>query len=208
MTAYAYSQNIFDKPHHYTYTPFDGMEFLKSYFSARQLCIQILSDSEKKNRILDRVKVQPSLDYEQAHNWLDSVRCTKEVPLADILKNLYSALIFENPRSEMDRKQFLDVFLKKYEVFKQLYAFYNGLTLRKIGAEPAALSCYIYLSMLCIISYVKCGSLKYLNCALKINDRLCGTIQQCKSDLSAPLLLSALQLETQEICSLMRKKGL
>jgi len=87
----------------------------------------------------------------------------------EVLEKLESKFDFPTSKHKQNiLEQFaIDYLLKQYEVKKEI--------------PDTSLETYAYITIGCLETYEKTLNLKYLNCALKINDMICSKINKLKT---------------------------
>ena len=105
----------------------------------------------------------------------------------------------------------LSVFCKKFEVFKRIFSVYNNKSMKLKKASDDYKNIFVYGLISCsfLFYYKKTNNLKFLNCALKINDLLCSIIDKIKEGDSFVQMLICynLILESEIINEMIKSRG-
>lgn len=186
-------KNTFDSPDYYKYSEFKGVEYLQDYFKSRQAVYDSLY--LKINKPIDN-KLFFITDYSLGNSDYD-------MDTLFMLDQLQYQLL--NKKDIKEIQKFLDIFVKKYEVFRKIFDRYTS-SYRKIGDEFRNYRIYIDLSF-CLLSYYEMtNNLKFLNCALKINDMTCSIHEQLSKPVDIVCFLRTIKLETEFILKLIKNK--
>ncbi len=166
---YPYSkENLFINQQKYQMTKFVGKEFLLAYKNSRSHVINYL---EKNFEILTLENLIPKLQ-----NLLSSYDKNSEPKIiisTQILLKSFIAIFKNNLQSS--EKNLIDKFLKKFEIKKMIFYSYDQ-NFVVLDDNYNDLLNYLLLSGICELSHEQNSNLKFLNCALKINDVICSQI--------------------------------
>ncbi len=182
-------------------SPFEGSEFLNSYVNARKKAIEILN--QKNKELLDFTNVIKNFQS-RALNFNFSQTRKIKINTEDLL--IYFCYNIQNKSIDNDILKIIDIFVKKFEIKKRIFNFYNS----EFKEEPNDyynLRNYILLSIICIFRYINSKNLKYLNTTLKINDTICSQINKINNQIDSSLLNFILKSEIEQISNLCSKKG-
>ena len=198
MTTYNYSSmNLLEYPQKYQMSPFEGKDFILAYLNSRKKIIELLQKNKKKSflEILEKIKRFPENDLE---NLPDVINLEKFLSLL-----LYNLL--EEKQIDMTDK-YINLFLKKFEIKKKLYSFYNS-DFKEINNNFKNIHNYVLLTIIFQIKYKKLKSLKYLNTILKLNDVICSQYNNLK-EIDEELTFHLLSNEIDFVKELCYKKGI
>ena len=140
--------------------------------------------------------------------WLNALNNLQSVAITDILSDLSFIITHCNQTDLKNVSPIINKFLKKYEVFKRIFTFYEGKTLKKVDSDYRSSQVYIALAVNFALYYCRTKNQKYLNVLLKINDAICSIEQEFHSIPDILLTYTSINLETDSIRSLMNEKGL
>lgn len=188
--SYTYSQeNQFEKPCSYMYTPYGGKSFLLNFFESRQNYFKKLNFFPEINLLFAKIKnsFESSLDLTEETDvirFLNEFNRTEEINVTDLFKKINYFFWFTNLQDTNSFKPILDIFCKKYEVFKRIFTFYkrNKNKLKKSSNNYMDVSIYSLVSLSFLFFFEKTRNLKFLSCALKINDLLCSVFDIIKNE--------------------------
>ena len=221
MNVYKYSN--FDRlkvPNSYMYTEYIGNQFIEIYYQNRQSIINFYQSDEYRNtlnnknlHIMNKLKFQINkfIDkFEIAYkdfNFTDEDKSLSEIQIPykgeilnreaniDINEVLnYVIYDFNNSSSEFSRKLYLNKLLRKFEVRKKIYRFYDQ-NFRESYGRFDDLEIYLKLKIALIIYYTESLEIQYLNTILKISDTLCSQSFSLLKTLPYKLHLMAIQSE-------------
>jgi len=123
--------------------------------------------------------------------------------------NVQLLSIFQDLSEDSGRtnKSAIDWYVQRFEVRKRLFSEYDLQTGRPIEQGGYGdISNYMLLSAICGKSYAAFGSLKYLNCFLKLNDTLLS-LPSNMTDQQILLLQALITLEVTYVEELASHKG-
>lgn len=227
-------QNRLDFPHSYQYTKFEGKEFLSDYFSSRKhickhalaLAQPLFSNIEAPSNffhklslwVLDEIRERNILVTEKETDACFSFLYQDFLVSITSVDNLYqknelldtrqilltSAHQLINSENNATLYELLSFYVKKYEVTKKLYSCYKNHNKKPASLDFRDPLIYNLLSFCLLRYYAKNPELKFLNCALKLNDAVCSM----KDDNPGNLLntIINLYLEIKAIYSLIDQK--
>lgn len=210
--SYEYSaQNRLELPHKYMYTQYGGKDFLQEYFLSRKGALETIKEKLKSNPMTQSYDF---LNYTTAE--LLSVKFTipfSQVDLGTIIKtnfltkDLMMALVPKiNNEEQLPRAyELLSIFNKKFEVAKKIFDSYTP-EFKKNGEEGKNTLNYSLLSFNLLLYHGKHRNLKFLNCALKLNDLLCSVAEKIPSE-ELLLVERVLEMEKELIIKLMAQQG-
>ena len=232
---YQYTKtDLLQNPQYYMYTNYVGLEFINDYINDRynnllriitksshnqhfQDYIKLLNgdnnklDNVTKDKIKDEVieslkrrKYFPQ--YEQSTSGLLSyIENNSKVNAKQLFDNIAYLILLKKKEEIRPLCYILDVFTKKFEVFKRIYEEYSG-SLKKIGENYQKLDHYIIMSFTMIYFYNIGKNLKYLNVSLKLNDLICSSKQTIGSKDDLIILYYSIILELESINNLIMVK--
>ncbi|MGG7147237.1 hypothetical protein ACQPVA_10575 [Clostridium butyricum] len=162
---YKYGErNLLEEPEKYFFSQYNGSNFVKAYFQNRLNMIEKLKSSND-------YKIYNDLEQYLGENRKnDIVKVKNEIISTQFLRVLLEEIINDNIK---DKKKYLDILLKKYEVTKKIFSEYDN-NFKAISNEYNNIENYCLLSICCCFYYKKIRNLKYLNVSIKINDMLCS----------------------------------
>ncbi len=215
------------------YTNYKGVEFINNYIDDRKNnllriinqhndnqhfrnYINLLNGNDKKldsfikdkmkNEVLESLKKRKYFSKYKlnASSLLDSIKENSKVNSKQLFDNLaYLILIKEEETASLI--YLLDVFTKKFEVFKRIFEEYSG-SLKKIGDNYRKIDLYIIISFTMVYFYYTGKNLKYLNVSLKLNDLICSREKTICSKDDLIILFYSITLELRAIDNLMMVK--
>ena len=200
-----------NSPHKYMYTSYLGKDFLITYFTSRNEFIE-RDDPSKDMAMPEIIRCLGGMDMKD-HD-VKSVLAgfaekEKKIDTTEVLADL--ALILLNDDIEDDHVySILDPFCGRYEVSKRIYDSYiwKGERLKPDSERYQTLANYALLSF-CMIHYYEISkNLKFLNCALKVNDLLCSLSEEkLEPEALRTLIVHNLLAETKHIENIMKRSG-
>ena len=181
-------------PHNYMYTSYHGKPFLLAYIKDRTDKIDF---NQNKSLYEIFVEILAMLEKSTKGITTDVDKTETVFILRDILKNMITNEKQNSVYAGLSR------FIKRYEVTKKVYAYYdeNG----KAYGSYDALKPYLYLSLACLVYFSKYKNLKMLNCALKLGDVFSSRSYKIKNK---KLLRLCFQLEINSVDTVMEKAGI
>lgn len=193
--SYAYSQgDRLLEPHKYMYTPFEGPGFLRAYFEDRAAVARGNSPGEA---LVDEARRALNA---RGGGW------GEQGTSAALLERSARALLDGAGASEMSSALAnLSEFVRKYEVSKKIHRRYPDGG-RKGEGGHLEMAPYLLLALGCALQARLGGTLKYLNCLLKLGDLLVSRRVVLTADETA-LARPVLALETQLVRELMVRQG-
>ena len=194
---YEYSKiNRIEKPHNYMYTKYEGKEFFKKYFDCRKSCINTTNIIDDKDLLL---KINNNFKKQNIKDFLKEYKSIEVIDTKQALEKI--AIILNSSDKEISQLYpVLSDFCKKYEISKKIYSSYkkSPSSLKPNSDEFKELYDYCLLSF-CLLSYYKISNnLKFLNCAIKINDMLCSVIDLIKNEKEIIRILTYENLTIEE----------
>jgi len=198
MLKYPYSSgNLLKKPQKYQMSPFQGKIFLSSYFNSRKKIIQIIEKNKQNHsdEILNQFIKSINIKHE---NFSENIFLEKF--LLFLLSNLLK--MTKDPKID----EYVDKFLKKFEIKKRLYSIYN-LKFQEQTEDYTNIRNYILLSIIFQKKYEQTKILKYLNSVLKLDDILCSQVNNFNSQ-DHELVYHLLNREIYFVSELCNKKGI
>ena len=199
---YRYSlKDCLKHPQTYQYSEYGGMSFVKSYLNSRKFFIGKIA-----NNLKNKTSFKSINDLYKNQNKKFKRFPLNKVQIIKTEKILWNILFLTNGHGQdKEAYYYLSRLLKKYETKKRIYDAY-GLNFEEKSENYKNFENYILLSLNLLLLYEKTKSLKFLNCALKLDDMLCSIfVGLDKEELN--LLLLALNLELKEIKKLYKAKG-
>ena len=198
MSKYEYTKkNLLIHREDYMYSSFLGLEFLSSYIKNRNYLINKRTNSQLTDSLIDRFQVELSnqikkkkFNYSNLKLFLLKNKIVDKAKQSSrSIKN--SKFIFTNNlfkmiiSSKIDKKNkkvinYIDKFLTKFEVSKQIDEKYN-LLFKRVNSSHLNLDIYANFALILCLTYIKFKNLRYLNCLLKINDLI---VSQQKLDVN------------------------
>lgn len=232
MYKYAYLRTSPLRKIDYSYSPYEGDRFFKSYFLSRRKAIErissFISSNAKKMYALMPVEEQFEFIFFDKifadSNFAAQAEIIEDLPgnytklLADryamsavgkkefvtegILKLILLSMI-DSSAAKIDKKdEIVDQLGRKYEIFQRIASNYDN-SHRKTSDNFDNMSNYVLLGIISADIFMKGRSFKYLNLALKVND-LIAQMDCVKIGLnSAVLSLASLEKETAIVKSMM-----
>jgi hypothetical protein len=174
------------------YTPFQGALFLKAYFESRTPLIG--SAAHRSDLEIEAV-------IEEAKTAIAGLGPAEEGgSSADLLAGSVRSLLAEGGPGAA-----LPDFVRRYEVTKKIHRHYDPIT-RKGSGGHREMAPYLLLALGCALEARRGGTLKYLNCLLKLGDLLVSRRDSLKPE-EAALARPALCLETALVRELMAVHG-
>ena len=178
-----------ENPEKYQYTQYTGRSFIKKYQASRIGKIRKikgklgLDDSQIKKKLKKVLKSNSS-------QGIDTIlKNSKVIRTQDLLlKFLY---LDYSKESSLD---LLEKFLKKFEVYKRIFSKYDS-TFKKKSKDYSNMGNYVLLSSSFALAYKKSRDVRFLNVLLKINDLLCGSLEEITKNY---LLLVYFSLKEEE----------
>lgn len=162
---YRYAKtNLLEKPENYFFSEYDGNNFIKAYFQNRLYIIKKLKYSDN---IITYNSIQEYLEKNRQNY---SANMENTIISVMFLRDLLKEIINNNIN---DKKGYLDILLKKYEVTKKIFNEYDE-NFKAISNDYSNIESYCLLSICCSLYYKKSNNLKYINTSIKINDMLCS----------------------------------
>lgn len=190
MTYNYIQRNDFTNIQRYSFSDFEGVSFLSDYDYSRNQYIdkylQIVKKDAKSMLVLEKFKKDfNNFDFgtknlvktlfSSESNFSNSALKIKGKQL-NVEKTLIQILLSLTKEVPHDLISVMDLFIKKYEVFRRIYPTYIDLNppdkIKRLGDYTRATN-YLLLSLCCLTIYKLTNNLKYINTALKINDLLC-----------------------------------
>jgi hypothetical protein len=215
------------------YTNYVGLEFINDYINDRynnllriitksshnqhfQDYIDLLNDNKRldsliknnlKNEVIESLKRRKHFpQYEQsASGLLSYIEDSSKVNAKQLFDNIAYLILLKKKEEIIPLSYILDVFTKKFEVFKRIFEEYSG-SLKKIGENYQKLDLYIIISFTMVYYYYSGKILKYLNVSLKLNDLICSSEQTIGSKDDLIILFYSIILELEAINNLMMVK--
>jgi hypothetical protein len=185
MSGYPYSaEDRLAAPHKYMYTPYSGRPFLDAYFADRASLAD--PDGDPAAAALAALDARPSWGPPGTS--------------AGFLEACVRAQL-----AGMAPGPALDDHLRRYEVAKKLHRQYDPVTRKGSGGYEDMVP-YALLALACALERRRGGTLKYLNCLLKLGDLLVSRRAALEPEVSA-LARPALALETVLVRELMAGQG-
>ncbi len=198
MSKYKYTKkNLLIHREDYMYSSFLGLEFLSAYIKDRDYLINKRTSSQFTDSLIDRFQEELSnqikkrkFNYSNLKLFLIKNKIVdKEKQRGRSIKD--SKFIFTNNlfkmiiSSKIDKKnkkviKYIDKFLTKFEVSKQIDEKYN-LLFKRVNSSHLNLDIYANFALILCLTYIKFKNLRYLNCLLKINDLI---VSQQKLDVN------------------------
>jgi len=206
-SKYSYGEGM-DFPRTYQFSPFYGVRFLEAYRDYRSKAIDHLKGKSAMDTesILKTVKAE--LENRTAgishSEWFESLK-DKPVDTRKNLEMLLLALLNGCHSADKDVRFWLRTYLKKYEVAKKLYSEYDK-DLKRMG-NCDDIDSYALLAVCLLLYYMKDRNLKFLNCAMKLNDMLCSNIGRISSEFGILLCYSSLRMELDAAYQLCEEHG-
>ncbi len=186
-------KDFFEYQQSYQFSKFEGYPFLESYKKTR---LQIIKNLEIN------IKEQKNLtlrDFLKSKVYSARIKPNKNFRTNEILKNILMLLVL-NKGHKKEIYNWLNKFIKKYEVSKRLYEVYDK-EFRKLSNNYKNTENYVLLSLNSLLYYKISGNLKFLNTTLKLNDAITTILNKIKRhDLF--LAYQAFAIELEEIKSL------
>lgn len=148
--SYITSDNL-ENTQNYMYTPYGGEAFLQAYLKSRNKYLyRDVSASAALQKMIGETRLQQD----------------------ETFKELLA--LWNTPRwTERTCKEKIDQYVKRFEVRKHLFGAYDGATKKPIlETGYQEIDRYLFLAAIAERAYRVFGSLKYLNCLLKLNDTL------------------------------------
>ena len=213
------------------YSSFEGDIFIKDYFKDRQEAL--INNSENKLikysslsldniislneysleiKIINKKILSEIMNYESFNKFYK----TPELLLAYlenkfqektkfIFYNIGYFILTKKKSDILKLKKVLDVFIKKFEIYKKLFDEYRR-GFRKCGQNYKSVDHYLILSFCLLSFYNETKSLKFLNTALKINDNLCSVKSLIRKKSDIQMFDQIILMELTIIKNLMKKK--
>lgn len=211
------SQNRLEKPHHYMYTKYNDTAFLNAYFEDRTgIAGQLVEREFKMFTSVDSFDLTTFL-WENRYYYNELIEST-DFRIEEILAqeqinsiSLSSSILIKLIKGELTKEEeqiiynTLSVFVKKYEVYKRIFTEYSR-TFRKRSSNYYCFQVYLNYAVCFLLLYSKNKCLKFLNCALKVNDMLCSCIDDFSTENEKKSLFINLLLEKKAIEELMKIK--
>lgn len=225
MVEYRYSQkNILIDRCHYMYTPYEGPGFLKAYLAQRQTLQHtlerthqgLLNDSDPNMAFSKEIYQAVSANStEHVSKLLRSsmLEVLPERPGAcdfitrSVLMDLWQIYLHSPAQDIQTCSEWIEVFLKKFEVSKRLYVSYDTKLKPKVR-QYDQLENYALLAGLLIYRYRSTSNLKYLNATLKLVDLLASVGVDRESPLIQLVMLATIEAEVVAVQALLAKHGI
>lgn len=234
-TSYNYTKvNLFDKPEYYMYADYKGTQFINDYFENRKKTflnvirtdglrktfknyLEIINNESFSLKDLDFFKKDILLILKKNESFgnfhttsqklIDSLNNNFQKKTKDIFDNFAFILITNDIKSKSEIKFLLDIFVKKFEVYKKIFDQYSkGFV--KSSENYKGLSHYLIFSF-CLLYYYYCTkNLKYLNTALKINDNICSIKSKINSKDDMKIFSLVIIFELTLVKDLIEKKNI
>ena len=215
---YRYSdRNLLNEKYHYNYTPFEGIDFLEAYFKQRDLALNKLrqklhrsTDYNKKTKLA--VELSAPILREVRHDQILEKRELAVLPslpgdrmfeTKEVLIDLLQVLILD-PQKFSQSEKWVELFLKKFEVSKRLYAIYSA-DCRKASNDNQDIEIYGLFAL--VLAYL-CGeksNLRVLNTLLKVVDL--ATSADGNSEFADAVLIGAIDAEVRSVKMWIEKSG-
>ena len=210
-SKYEYTdKDQFSSPHKYMYTSYLGKDFLISYFTSR-------------NQFIEREKSMEDVNLPEIIRYLGSIETGLEsnepltgfpeyggvINVKETLARL-ALLLVNDGIEEEDAYSILNPFCGRYEVSKRIYDSYvwKDARLKPDSEICETLANYAMLSFCMIEYYERSNNLKFLNCALKVNDLLCSLSEdKLESEALRMLIAYNLLAEIKHIETIMKRRG-
>ena len=142
-----------------------------------------MDDSQIKKKLKKVLKSDSSQD-------VDTILKNSEFIMAQNLLLEFFYLDYSK-ESSLD---LLEKFLKKFEVYKRIFSKYDS-TFKKKSKDYSNMGNYVLLSSNFALAYKKSRDVRFLNVLLKINDLLCGSLEEITKNY---LLLVYFSLKEEE----------
>lgn len=188
MNEYPYcKKNLLEVPQKYQLTPYEGIDFLKSYKKPR---LELLKKNDEKNYDIRNI-IKNLKKNNQSKNTID------------ILINILQKLI----RDQLNEEELNDFnfILKKFEIKKKIFSEHN-LNINENNSNFHDIRNYIVFSVICNILYEKSSNLKFLNSGLKVNDLISSIKESINDKIDWILFRYAVQMEINSVTNLLKKK--
>jgi len=201
------------------YSKFSGRDFIVDYFDNRSKFLECAFQKISRENIfgisIEKLKdcpnifesrwpitIQKIIKFKYCIN-IDLIEKTISQAKIDceVLSQYLILFLISHPKPEKRIYMLLNIFLKKYEVFKKIFTLYNQ-QFRKVNDDYKNLNIYINF-VFCFLYYFQItGNLKFLNSSLKINDMLCNSYNDIKTPEQLLLFVINIKMETDCIGNL------
>ena len=210
-------RNLLDKPESYMYSTIGEEAFLRDYRDLREDYlanqISLLPSSFDKLTELDSfLKLCPeflahinlSYNIKDKHSSSICFIVDDVIQTSKLLQSI--ALNLHTGEKEISYK-WLSLLIKRFEVFKKIHSRFNQ-NFKKVDDEYHDLFIYAATGFLLLIYFEKYGNLKFLNCALKINDLLCSIDNRSIDKQTLLLSTASLFCEKKLVLRLINEKNI
>jgi len=162
MYTYA-SGDLLKKPNAYFYTKFEGVEFLRSWRKQRDEVLKSCGDARMPD-------FRIGLSYQ---NFSKRMAESEVVDCSMTLSSLSEELA-ETMRNPEEVFQWVDFFVKRFELFKRIHTSYKK-NLRALDIKDyQEIKLYFQAAAVFELAYTNTHELPYLNVLIKIIDTLCS----------------------------------
>jgi len=185
-------QDQLEKPINYSFSIFEGPKFLEAFLESRKRCLGKIKEALKHSD----EKIESTKSVRKPKNAVDSNKALQEIFFR--LKSKKCPLKKIKPS--------LDFFVKKYETTKKIHSWYSEKPRKSLSGSFDQMKNYSLLSLNCLKFYEKRSKLKYLNCALKVDDLICSRVKKLKEKDSLELAKKALAKEIKIVEKLIEEK--
>lgn len=162
MSDYKYAKgDLLSSPNTYFYTAYQGREFIESWKSSRSATVKGI---EPLQVLVESGHIIP----------LSDVLKRSVIETVVLLDSLYADICKHESGISSEAGLLVNTFLKKFEVSKRVYRFYDG-DFKAVNKQAYSdLPLYLRLAEIFEKAYVRLGNIQYLNVLLKIVDTLCS----------------------------------
>ena len=159
---YSYiNSNLLNKPEHYHYSEFKGLNFINDYINQRLNKIEYLKNDYSQINELKLVK-----------EWIDSnIKIdfkSEDIPFNSLF--FFKKIIMSGGDSD---KYLINKIIQKFEITKKIYSEYS-IDTHKGSGDYKKIELYILFGICLVLIYEKSKNLKYLNSLLKVSDIICS----------------------------------
>lgn len=201
---YTLGDNL-EEPLKYSYTIYQGEDFVYCWFLNRQSILSIIGkEGEYQNLCIDCYSVQ-DLALSESKEMSEPKIHTKA-----IFHEMMRAFLTYKSISEKLRKQ-LDGFVKTFEVRKRLYPAYSIRFKPEDENSYHDITLYIMFACVCALAFDRYQDFRYLNALLKVNDTVISQWERepaLKGKENRQLVAYALQMELKFIMEICNRKGI
>jgi len=205
--------DLLAEPCHYTYTPFEGLDFLRSFLEERKSVLEqicggtagtpgIAGDSlaAEISAVLCGNTAPPGSALQERRNMVLPAR-PGEVGFEteSVLLDLWHALLFDRQQDGGVWTSWNEVLLKRFEVTKKIFTAYTITLKPAVAARFDRLENYALFAGLLLHLHREDGNLRHLNTTLKLTDLLISARGRDESPFVHALLCGILTAEREAV---------